>query len=279
MCNCFREGRTTDPPVPREWLVIDADGHIALLPERESGDLDRKVYEWEQSCCPHPGMDFACERIANWSGYRLFQEALAAVGPEHFPVLQSELPNSNGGVMSPRAASDALEELAYFSSLDVVGSNAFLVNTLTGESIFQHIACYEGIFILDGRNGVDVGIGEFEFFIRCPSTGTEHFRATRFHQSIKNRDHRKSDDEPLQVEYVDLDTGERFQCNTAVSGNTIPWPDGRMQNDEGKCRFEYPQELHVEIRKVVPSDFAYILESLGKVFRAAVETGNPVRWC
>ena len=32
MCNCFREGRTTDPPVPREWLVLDAEGYLSLRP-------------------------------------------------------------------------------------------------------------------------------------------------------------------------------------------------------------------------------------------------------
>ena len=191
-------------------------------------------------------------------------------------MLQAELPNWNGGLMSPQSASDALGELTYFHSLESVGSNAFLVNTSTGEDIFQHIAADEGVFILSGRTGVDIGIGEFEFFVR--SREADLFRATRFRQSVKNLNQRKRDDEPLQVEYLNLDTGERFLCHTAVAGKAIPWPDGRMENDEGRRRFEYPKELHVEIRKVLPGDFAYILEPLGKVFRAAVETGNPVRW-
>ena len=279
MCNCFKEGRTTDPPVPRYWLEIDKEGRLSLISERDSDDLYMKVFEWEQKCCPHSGMHFAAEHISNWSGYRSFQEALETVGWELFPILRAELPTSNGGLMSPTAAATALEELKYFKNLDSVRSNAFLINTVTGESIFEHIAAYDGVFILDGKRGVEVGIGEFAFFIRSSRTKTDLFRATHFRQAITNLDHMESEGEPLQVEFVNLGTGNRFECNTVVSGKAIPWSDGRLQNDAGKYRFEYPRELHVEIRKVRPVYFAYILESLTKVFRAAVETGNPVRWC
>jgi hypothetical protein len=78
---------------------------------------------------------------------------------------------------------------------------------------------------------------------------------------------------------MDLDMGEKFVCETAVGGNSIPWPDGRMQDDEGRWRSEYPSEFHVEIRNVNSSDFDYILEALTDVFQASVGIGNPVRWC
>jgi hypothetical protein len=38
-------------------------------------------------------------------------------------------------------------------------------------------------------------------------------------------------------------------------------------------------ELHVESRVVTPADFAHVVGPLEWLFRAALETGNPVRWC
>ena len=78
--------------------------------------------------------------------------------------------------------------------------------------------------------------------------------------------------------YADLGSGREFECRFAVPGGTIPWPDGRMQDDRGRCRFRYPEALHVEIRAVRSSDFEFILGPLERIFRASVETGNPVRW-
>jgi hypothetical protein len=36
--------------------------------------------------------------------------------------------------------------------------------------------------------------------------------------------------------------------------------------------------VHVEQRPVTPADFAGVVEALEEVFRAAMATGNPVRW-
>jgi hypothetical protein len=80
------------------------------------------------------------------------------------------------------------------------------------------------------------------------------------------------------AELVDLDTGRRWECPTAVSGRPIPWPDGRMTNDEGRMRSGYPRRLQVERHAITAADFEYVLRPLEEVFRAAVATGNPVRW-
>ena len=104
MCNCFREGKTTPPPFPRDWLEIDEEGYLNLVEEYDSAENWGKHYAWQQSCCQHEGMDFACEHISNWAGYRQFQAALGEVGWQYFPVLEEQLPNANGG-LTPSAAS------------------------------------------------------------------------------------------------------------------------------------------------------------------------------
>jgi hypothetical protein len=278
MCKCYIEGRTTEPPVARDWLYFDNEGYLSLRPEHEDDETGMKIWTWEQDCCEHSGMDYASERIANWAGYRLFQQALETVGWQHFPVLHAGLQNINGGLMAPDACAQALQELEFFRTLDTVSKNAFLINTSNGDTIHEHVACYEGVFILSGTSGLDIGIGQMEFFIR-DREGDVLFRAMRIRQTLLEPGKRDRKDGPGRVEFMDLDTSEKFVCETAVRGNAIPWPGGRMQDDEGRWRSEYPSEFHVEIRNVNPSDFDYILEPLIKVFQASVEIGNPVRWC
>ena len=126
--------------------------------------------------------------------------------------------------------------------------------------------------------GLDIGIAQFEFFIR-DREGNALFQPIKIRQTLLEPGMRDRKDGPGRVEFMDLDTGKKFVCETAVPGNSIPWPDGRTQDDEGRLRSEYPSEFHVEIRNVNPSDFDYLLAPLTKVFRASVEVGNPVRWC
>jgi hypothetical protein len=52
-----------------------------------------------------------------------------------------------------------------------------------------------------------------------------------------------------------------------------------MQNNKGQFRFGYPKEFCVEHREVVPRHFDYVVDPLIRVFQAAIQTGNPVRWC
>src|SRR5215471_284517 len=100
-CSCFEQGRTTKPPVPREWIGVDEHGYLALLPEHEEDEeAQEKFEEWLPDCCPHGGV-FASAFVTNWTGYQAFCEALERVGWEHFPVLQAELPEGNDGLTPP----------------------------------------------------------------------------------------------------------------------------------------------------------------------------------
>src|SRR5579875_1713147 len=244
MCYCFRLGRTSEPPVPREWLHIDNDGYWSLKPEHDSDDLFYKVYEWEQTCCEHPEMRYASEHIANWAGYRLFQQALGRVGWERFPVFDHELPHANGGQMEAVTAALALRELDEFRRVTDVGSNVCLVDTATGEVIQEHVAVYEGRFILSGQSGLHAGLDRTGFFIRDHGTKAELFRATRFRQTILDPDSDPYGPEPSLVRFEDLDTGRTVECRIAVCGKAISWPDGRMQDDKGRYGFDRPAELH-----------------------------------
>jgi hypothetical protein len=278
MCNCFREGKTTPPPVPRDWLEIDEDGYLNLKKEHESNENWIKHWEWEQSCCEHRGMDFVSEAISNWSGYRTFQEALGDVGWRHFPVLREQLPNSNDGLTPSAASAEALRELDVFASAAEIGTKTVLVDTASGAGLYEHIAAYDGIFIYaSATRGINVGISEFEFFAVDTTSGEHVFRATRFRQFNKTGKELSGDGDG--VVWENLDAGVAYESGIAISGKQIPWEDGRWQDSAGRCRFEYPSEFHVEQRPRMAAEFDHIVRALRVVFAASVNTGNPVRWC
>jgi hypothetical protein len=152
------------------------------------------------------------------------------------------------------------------------------VDSKSGYVIFEHVAAYEGVFSFGGSAGVDMGIGEFEFFIRDRAMGDDVFRATQVKQRfIDPIDENKA--YSGRVLFTDLDTGVEYVSSAAVWGREIAWPDGRMQNDAGRIRCELVEHFHVDVRDQVPADFNYILDPLTRVFQASVKTGNPVRWC
>ncbi len=274
MCNCFREGKTKPPPFPRDWLEIGEEGVVQLKREYDTESNWPKLNDWEQSCCEHEGMDFVCERISNWAGYRTFQEALAEISWQRFPVLQEQLPNSNCGMTPAIASAEALRELDAFIAVGEIGMKSVLVNTATGEGLYEYIAAYEGVFIFSSC-GINVGVSEYEFFA-IDASGRDVFRAVNVRQFNKSGRQITGDSDELVWE--DLDTGDIFESGIAISGKQIPWEDGTWQRADGKCRFEYPSEFHVEQQPRLVTDFDYITSALRKVFEASVRTGNPVRW-
>jgi hypothetical protein len=277
MCNCFQSGKTTPPPFSREWLEIDAEGYLNLKNEHDSDDNWGKKYEWEQSCCEHEGMDFACERISNWTGYRQFQEALGEVGWQYFPVLKEQLPSANGGLTPSEASKEALKELDFFATVGEIGIKTVLVDTASGDGLYEYVAAYDGVFILSASRQVNVGLSEFEFFAVDATSGEDRFRATHFRQFTKNGKEIPADGEG--VTWQNFDTGDVYESGIAIKGKQIPWEDGSWQKLDGKCRFEFPSEFHVEQRRRLVADFDDIVKAFRIVFAASVQTGNPVRWC
>jgi hypothetical protein len=280
MCNCWKLGLTTEPPFPRDCVQLDQNGYLNLRPEFDNKDYWSPFLDWIQNCCAHQRMDYASEYISNGTGHTFFRQALERAGAELFPVLCAELSKAYGGQTYSAQSKLALIELERFKQLPSLGQDAALVDE-SGYVLFEHIAArYKGVFFRDMRSdgeGVDIGIGESEFFIKDRKTHADIFRARRVRQTLldcRTEDTRYKG----RVEFLNLDSGATCTTTTALTRGPIPWPDGRMQNDQRQLQFIYPTEFHVEIRNCSPSSFEYILQPLLKIFAASVETGNPVRW-
>lgn len=279
MCTCYAEGKTTPSPFP-DRLVIDSAGFPALLarPDADDEKDSEQFAAWLRSCCAHPGMLYEVAYVASWHGYREFLTALESLGWDHFPALEAGLPISNAGTMPAQAAANALAELDYFNVQGNVSRNLFVINGETRERLFSYVPEHHGVFIWDGDNGHNIGLERDGFFIEDAwEMSRIVFRAPRMEQLLLEPDATEANGSG-RVQYTDPDSGRRFECKTPIPGREIPWDDGRMRNDEGRFRLEYPRLLEVEEQPLTADYFAYIVEPLTKLFKAAVDTGNPVRW-
>jgi hypothetical protein len=180
--------------------------------------------------------------------------------------------------MFPDSSAKALKELDYFMHDANLGANLYLVDSMTGDELYAYVEGYDGIIVYDGRSGFNAGFNHKGFFIVTRDTQQTVFKSMRFEQWLIEPEKTEAHEDG-QVIFVDVDTQANSTCSFAISGHQIAWQDGRLENDKGKIRCSYPRALHVQERNTTPQDFDYILQPLTRIFRAAVETGNPVRWC
>lgn len=250
-CRCWQDGLT--PPAPVGPVGFDEDGYLSLLvPGGEYTEADAAFDGWTATACPHELMEQASEHLANWTGYRLFQQALRAAGWSHFPTLQAELPRANGGRMPAGAAARVLGELDYFEQQAVIDDEVVLVDEATGAVALTYVAAYQGVLMLG--SGYRAGVDPEGFFVLDPHSDPPAtlFRSTRFRQR------------PLpggQVEFSDEEGSVRIAMSPVGSTGTPP------------------ERLRLETRHQSPADFGYIVEPLRRLCRAATATGNPVMWC
>lgn len=274
MCRCFVDGKTSVLPFA-DNIKIDEDGRLFLdLPYEENHDKHNLFRQWIDAGCEHARMNFLLEYLSNWTGYRSFQQTLAAVGWEHFPTLKAELPESNGGLTESTAAAKMLQELEFFTDKVQLGSTTVLVDADSGEELHEYIEAYDGVFHF-GADGINMGVDEKGFFI-CDQQSRELFRSMKFRQTLFTSGLRKLFKKSV-VEFVDVETEKIYRCRAGVM-RISNWPDGRFQDSKGRINFEYPAMLEVMTKQRKQSEFEYILTPLCNLCRASIETGNPIRW-
>jgi len=218
MCNCYAGGLTTPPP--HQEHVCAQEGYLELDLPWETHQAEHCAFdEWMAVACAHEGMNAACEHIANWTGYRLFREALGLAGWERFPTLRAVLPDANGGLVPAAESARCLEELQAFEGYRT--SVPALFDSETGAVLRFHVQLYQGAFY-SGRSGMAAGIDGRGLFVleRQEAETTEIFRALRIEQRPVVCGGEKG------AELVDLDSGARLTVALRI-GEAIPWPDGR----------------------------------------------------
>lgn len=269
-CNCFIEGKTTEPPVPREWVMKDDEGYYCLNPEYSDDDsLNDKVYLWSEHCCKHSGMKIR-QSICNWAGVRAFQQAIRQIGFAHFPILSEQLLNSNGGCMHIEEVKKAISELDLFENYVNTLRSVYLVNTDNQQVMYEYIDAYKGriiasqqyslAFNIDGVNIFESETGRICF--QGKRVGQQvYFYPQWIYRSLHALNNKVSSIK--KVRWINQDTGDYFET---------PW--GLSIDDE-----TYPKGFLVEERAVSPSEYQYITQPLRNIFIVAIEMNNAVFWC
>lgn len=277
MCNCYRNGLTTLVPFPVEWTVMDDDGHLSLIDQHNTDNNWHQLHQWQQACCVHAGMNYIYEHVANWSEYRQFQEAINEIGCERFPTLIRVLPQLNGGLTTSADCRIALQELDFFNAQGIIDQKTVLVDLDKGAELYVRVGAYDGIFIMAGNHGVNVGLNQSELFVQDINTGEYYFRSSRFQQVHRHGFPILGDSS--DIFWMDCESGYIYEPGFAIHGQQIPWDNGYWENELGQSRFEYPIHFQVEQRHRTVQEFSDIVQALRNVFNASVTTENPVRWC
>ncbi|MEV6520240.1 hypothetical protein AB0M37_31085 [Micromonospora chalcea] len=250
-CRCWQDGLTT--PCPVEPVGIDEEGYLALLLQWEGNEAAHRTFDaWQAEACPHRHMELVSERVSNWAGVRLFQQALRAAGEHRFPTLAAALPDANGGSLSADRAAVVLAELDAIAGTDRITDEVELIDEATGAVVMQYVEAYRGLFMFGP--GFQAGVDPDGFFVldRADPPATL-FRAARFGQR------------PLPGDRVEL-----------TAGGTRTVLAMRPVGEHGEPP---PERLAVRSRSRSGDDFAYIVEPLRRLCAASVATGNPVMWC
>jgi len=314
-CDCWEKGLQV-PPALKPHVYLDDEGSLAL---REPAGEDARLYdqfaEWRQSACPHEDMEYANERVANWAGVRIFSDLLTDLGRNRFSSLLQALPEGNGGQTSAIAARHMLSELDYLASLVSLGEKSVLVDSDSGEELYQASSAYDGRLAIGPT--FHTGLDHEGFFVdftaraapmrrlapimailrlgltgRCPLSAMsrftllclglaprEVFRSKRFEQILLEPKKADNMEEDQWVMFRSCDGRQSLICDLPVSGDFIPWSNGEMEDEHGRMRFHRPRFLHFEQRERTRQEYDYIVQPLRVLCEAAIATGNPICWC
>lgn len=266
-CNCIKNGLS----IPTEFqhaIILDSEGYYSLnLPYKGNEEIINRFDAWMASACTHEDMDLAFEHISNWSGLRKFQAILKSQPITEVSTLLLELPDTNSGLTSSSAAKNLLSELDKFEKLDNLGQKFVLVDSDTGDEVWEYVEVYAGQKILSGVENITLGVTPEGFFVKSKS-GEYLFQSSRFEQNF-------IDD--VQTLFTDLESGFSFSCSSRI-GVPIPHKNGTWQDEKGQFNFNYPERLHTMYRDRKLREFDYIIIPLKRICTASIETGNPIRW-
>jgi hypothetical protein len=257
-CRCWEEGKTHPCPFPDHVRIGEDMDMLELdLPRDGNEEAHANFESWRRMACPHENMWFVNEWISNWSGVRIFQQALRAAGDIRFASLLAQIPNINGGRTEPQTAQICLSELDAFESLGPFGRQIWLIDKETGERVQYYVEAYNGVFIhthLANNDPIEIGLDARGFFIRR-AEGEELFRAKGFEQR------RRSDKD---FEFRDLHSAMSFACRTGIGGVDPLARPSRI--------------LAVQEVRDHPDEYGHIIARLRAVFEASARLQHDVVW-
>ena len=274
-CNCFEEGKLSNPPEPftMDDVCRDEEGFLCshmLDSLRKSldysdyidrhGALDDCFHDWADHACEHENGEYCSEWVGNWTGVREFQSVVEELGGnDRYPVLSGLIPDSNGGCFLAKLAKKAIEEID-----DLVESARSLVfNSLVcedSESPIWSCADHASHPILMG-SGFEMGMeGDAAYFVDGKG---RTLKSRRFRQDPIGPEGENGSQEMVITLH---ETGERIRSFDSIGPYDAP---------------KVAREFWVEPREApFMCEGRYCrAERIRSLLVASAETGNPIRWC
>ncbi|MBR0237575.1 MAG: hypothetical protein IJQ39_05765 [Thermoguttaceae bacterium] len=266
-CNCYREGKTKTPPPIQEELYMDEDGFLRpvryrgipydeLKDDEEFQKIYDDLYDWQTNACEHKDGEYASERVGNWSTARYFTWVVRQFPEGSFPLLIDLLPGSNGGSVPAKDAPEILRELAELQKRLLEIKGFFLVDGMKDQVL------YDGSDYLDGNFAwIDKQILGFDkdgLYVLDRETEELLFKAKEVMETVET-----DEDGTKHTLWTDVSDLEN---KIVVNHNPI------SELEDGVVGY-----LKVEIRPMSVDD-VYAIEPLERLFKASIETGNPVFW-
>lgn len=267
-CNCFKDGKTKEPPY-KDFMKIDVEGiylDLDLTYEKDKDEYLKRHQEfdnWKRTACPHEDMKFASEHLANMSGMAAFKTMLHEFGGEkRFPILTKYLPVANGGTLPAEYAEKVLNELKDIEQ-EKTSEKKVIRRQNTGDKIWSTNEFHSDIFVWTAYNRENYGIDRDGFFIiknrnfLWMKASKLVFRSKDFKQVVLGND---------KFKFIDNLTNNQYMGTAKIH------PFGKEQPSQD---FDFIVDMEVT---TLATEYRYIIEPLKRVTNASLETENPVIW-
>jgi hypothetical protein len=242
-CNCYHRGLAKPAPVAIEF----ENGKVASVDPELEPAAEYAFTEWCRTACAHPNLCADEGSLGSSHRVRAFIAELEALGSP-VALLASVLPRDGAGSVDSAAAAMCLKEVVAFRGLSV-RRLPHLVDSATQ----RVLRAREGVFF--EAQGGDLGFDAYGVFVA---------------------DHRALETRPV-------DERIRFRAKHVY---VTPQPNGcELRDLDGDatttCSWDPPAgecELEVVMRAAQDPQFASLVDTLERLFTAAVVWSTAVYW-
>jgi len=295
-CRCFRDGLTSEVPVPRPKLRLDGFGNLAPAKGGNAEDFSEELFDWmrDRACAHgcmrlvetifHPYIEYPPVSLRDRRDIRnprLVRELDSGRYPDLTRVLD-EFPHAHGVVVWPDQAPDILGDLDRLAAHRLPGDTRTLVDE-RGTRLWPTIdqSGYDGNDTFtsvydnprpesDRVDLLEIGVSDHDVVVRSSTTGRELLRDKTIEQIVDRSD-------VARVGYR-LFPGIQFRelaSGTEANGYGDGVGHGSFANFHQPVH-AYAQTLRVSQIPLVLADTAYFPRPLRAALEACIATGNPI---
>ncbi|MCX6252373.1 MAG: hypothetical protein NTX61_16695 [Bacteroidetes bacterium] len=275
-CNCYEEGKTSEPPFKEFVRIIPDYGPALKYPEhiKNTSRMNTKFMDWRSSACPHSDFNYASIRFNDFPGFESVYEYIAEKKYDEdfecvnlFPILYQYLPDGYEDKIPIIDVLPFMNELLAFQ--EITEKRKFVVfNGMNPDKIIAVTNYgYPRVIAYDAKYAG--GIDDNGFFI----TKAFHGHIDRnYEMNIVFRSSFFSQSTHLVYGFVitDISTGKEFITSFHILQQIM---EGNIPDIKKKLIFRVSIE-EIPITRLC-RDF---IDSLIKLCAASLETGNPVVW-